>query len=79
MAMRITPKERHMIDCFYENMRRISYEGGAVFVPVCQTCGRFVRADKTVLVNDCTGLKNQPNASCSKCGRTKMVFEGFCE
>ena len=61
----------------YESMRRIIYDGGATFVPVCVTCGRFVKADETVQVNEMSGLRKQPNASCTKCGRTEMVFEGF--
>lgn len=60
----------------YENTRRIQYEGGAVFVPKCIKCGRFVKGDKTIQAND-TGLRDVPNADCSKCGRTNMGFEGF--
>ena len=60
----------------YENMRRVSYDGGAVFVPVCEKCGRFVKADNQIEINS-NGLKDQPNATCKKCGRTKMIFEGF--
>lgn len=66
-----------MSDYSYEGMRRISYESGAVFVPVCLVCGRFVKADKEIFVNEISGLKDAPNATCSKCGRTKMPFEGF--
>ena len=61
----------------YENMRRIQYEGGAMFVRVCENCARFVKADDTVSVNDISGLHPGPNATCSKCGRTRMLFEGF--
>jgi len=61
----------------YENVRRVVYDGGATFVPVCAVCLRFVKADKTILVNEWLGLKDQPNATCRKCGRTKMLFEGF--
>lgn len=61
----------------YEGMRRIVYEGGATFVPVCMTCNRFVKADEIVQVNEHSGLRKQSNATCSKCGRTEMVFEGF--
>jgi len=61
----------------YEGTRRISYDGGATFVPVCIKCGRFVKPDKTIQVNDYEGLAKQPNADCTKCGRTEMVFEGF--
>lgn len=61
----------------YENTRRITYEGGALFVPVCIKCGRYVTPHKSIKVNDSTGLKDEPNAKCSKCGRTFMIFEGF--
>lgn len=66
----------------YENTRRIQYNFGggiglAIFVPVCITCARFVKADEKLFANDWNGLKKQPNATCSKCGRTEMLFEGF--
>lgn len=61
----------------YENTRRIQYDGGATFVPVCEACGRFVKADEVVKTNEITGLHPGPNATCSKCGRTRMHFEGF--
>jgi hypothetical protein len=60
----------------YENMRRVSYEGGAVFIPVCEKCSRIVKPRATISVNE-TGLKDEANADCSKCGPTKMLFEGF--
>jgi len=61
----------------YEKTRRQNYEGGAQFIPVCETCGRYVKADDTIKVNEITGLSPEPNATCKKCGRTKMIFEGF--
>lgn len=62
----------------YENFRRVAYgEGGATFVPVCPNCGRFVRADDIIYENEITGVKKQPNATCSKCGRIEMPFEGY--
>lgn len=61
----------------YENLRRVCYESGPIFIPVCEKCGRFVKSDETILINEEEGLKNQPNATCKKCGRTKMLFEGF--
>lgn len=66
-----------MSDGDYENVRRIEYEEGATFVPVCEKCGRFVKADNSVWISEGIGLKDCPNATCSKCGRTKMLFEGF--
>lgn len=66
----------------YENIRRVFYPdrsdeiGDAVFVPVCEKCHKFVKADEKITL-DWKGLKDQPNATCSKCGRTKMLFEGF--
>jgi hypothetical protein len=61
----------------YEGVRRIQYEGGATFVPVCEKCHRFVKPDKTILTNEIEGLKDKPKATCKRCGRTKMLFEGF--
>jgi ribosomal protein L32 len=65
----------------YEDMRRVAYDfgdsiGSAVFVPVCETCGRFVKAG-TVSANEINGISDEPNAECSKCGPTRMLFEGF--
>ena len=62
----------------YEGVRRIIYgDEGATFVPVCEKCGRFVRPRQEVRVHEWHGLKDEPNAECSKCGPTKMLFEGF--
>lgn len=66
----------------YEDMRRIGYGesddqyGKAVFVPVCIKCARFVKADKTVRFGE-GGLAPGPNATCRRCGRVEMLFEGF--
>jgi len=60
-----------------EEERIITYEGGATFIPKCDKCGRYVKADEIIEVNDIVGLKNQPNATCKKCGRVKMNFIGF--
>ena len=54
----------------------LSYECGATFIRVCETCGRIVRANDTINVN-ASGLKDEPNAVCSTCGPTKMLFQGF--
>ena len=63
----------------YENTRRVTYRDGATFVPVCEQCGRYVIPDKTIHVNDLRGLDDGPNCTCSQCGRSRMVFEGFCD
>lgn len=63
----------------YESVRRMGYDGGAVFVPVCEKCGRFVTPDDDIKVNEITGLTKETNANCSRCGRTHMIFEGFIE
>lgn len=66
----------------YEGMRRVQY-GDAIFVPVCGTCGRFVKADKTMQFRMTPGNWNDgmepvtPNADCKRCGRTSMVWEGY--
>ena len=65
----------------YENMRRVCYDadqnGTAMFVPVCEKCGRIVKADSSIKVHEWNGLADAPNATCSKHGRVKMLFEGF--
>lgn len=61
----------------YENVRRVSYDGGACFIPVCEKCGRFVRENATITVSEEGGLSDEPNAMCKKCGPTRMPFEGF--
>ena len=66
----------------YENTRRVAYggdddsDGSMVFVPVCKVCGRYVKADETVKWNEAHGPA-EPNATCKKCGRVGMPFEGF--
>jgi uncharacterized Zn finger protein len=60
----------------YENTRRLVYGEGAHFVPVCETCGRFVKADKEVLF-DAWDQPKGPNATCKKCGRVQMLWEGW--
>ena len=68
-------------DFTYENFRRVSYgdgaSGKAQFVPVCPICGRFVRADDTIQIRGEQVDFEQPNATCKKCGRVEMSFEGW--
>lgn len=64
--------------CYYEGTRRQCYDGGATFVPVCQKCGRYVKADETITTNGFGEMVKEPNATCTKCGRTHMIFEGYC-
>ena len=61
----------------YPNTRRVVYENGAQFVPVCRKCGRYVLADDMIRYSEGRGLVDEPNATCARCGRTKMLFEGF--
>lgn len=60
----------------YPNTRRVTYEDGACFVPVCEKCGRYVKPNKSIWTK-ADGLAGEPNAWCSKCGPTHMIFEGF--
>lgn len=66
-----------MLDCAYEGVRRVSYgDEGAQFVPVCAKCGRFVKAPEILMFN----YEGQPmtnTATCSKCGFSDMIFEGY--
>ena len=62
-----------------ENERYISYDPDGenlVFVPKCIKCGQYVKADKIVWSSG-AGLRSGPNATCKKCGRTEMLFQGF--
>jgi len=67
---------------YYESVRRVVYgeKGseweGATFIPVCEKCSRFVKPDKMMRFKNET-ISNKNNATCSKCGRTHMLFEGF--
>lgn len=62
----------------YENLRRVCYGDDDlwIFIPVCPICGRFVKADKSIYINELTGVKKEPNATCKKCGRVEMLCEG---
>ena len=65
----------------YEGVRRVVYGAGteyegATFVPVCPNCGRFVKADEGHSFHGTT-IEPGPNATCKKCGRVEMLFEGF--
>jgi len=65
----------------YPECRRVFYGewefGVATFIPVCENCGRFVKADETISFTYDGPPKDQANATCSKCGRIKMMFEGY--
>ncbi len=66
-------------DYAYEHLQRVGYDchydGIAQFVPVCPKCGRYVKADAK-LTTDISGPVGT-NATCSKCGRVTMPFEGY--
>jgi hypothetical protein len=67
----------------YEGVRRVRIEpidawdelDGATFVPVCSRCGRFVKVRKAIGFSGPT--PTGPNADCSRCGPTTMLFEGY--
>ena len=61
----------------YAEYRRIVYGEGATFVPVCQQCGRFVKADPVINFRVWDGQPKEPNALCAHCGRVAMRFEGY--
>jgi hypothetical protein len=66
---------------FEDERNYIQYDGGdlgqMLFVRRCPVCMRFVKPDLSVYANDSCGLKDKPNATCSKHGRVKMIFGGF--
>lgn len=63
-----------------ENERTVVYgEGefdGMTFVPKCQQCGRYVTRDPVITV-DHNGQPSGSNATCSRHGRTQMIFIGY--
>jgi len=63
----------------YENLRRVTYgKTGVSFIPVCPKCGRFVKVDKSMMFNMEDDFdREKPNATCSRCGRMQMPFEGY--
>ena len=65
-------------DYAYESLRRVRY-GDMQFVPVCLFCGRFVKADEKYCYfkNGIDEVKHCDNATCSRCGRVQMPFEGY--
>lgn len=49
----------------------------AMFERRCPNCGRLVKADDTSNAEE-TGIGGKtPNATCSRCGRVRMLFLGF--
>ena len=62
----------------FENEKRIIYGDGAVFLKRCKKCYRFVKAPKSMLFNWLTDrYVEENNVTCSKCGPTSLIFEGF--
>ena len=59
--------------------RRLVFGDGAYFIPKCVTCCRYVKADDTIRFSESGDGPpvDRPNATCSKCGRTQMIFEGY--
>lgn len=60
----------------FEGDRILQYDNGASFIPRCEICNRFVKADETIKGND-HGIADEPNATCKKHGRIKMIFVGY--
>ena len=72
----------------YEGVQRLTYGHGTSFIRVCAGldgktgCGRFVKADDSISFTHAGDGPpvDQPNATCARCGRVHMIFEGFiCE
>lgn len=63
-----------------ENTPMVCYGEGAevlAFVRLCPNCGRFIKADEEVRINGFDQWIEAENAVCSKCGRVKMIFDGY--
>lgn len=52
-------------------------DDGATFVRECPNCGRFVKADEEVYLNELGETRDHACATCSKCGRVDMTFVGY--
>ena len=56
---------------------RYGDEDGPTFERKCR-CGRIVKADDSIRVNGLDEVDMESdNATCSRCGRTKMGFVGY--
>jgi len=56
----------------------VSYgDEGAMFLRTCPICGRFVKADETILINGLGEVKMEHNATCKVHGRVTMSFLGY--
>mgnify|MGYP001579451487 CR=1 FL=1 len=66
-----------------EDTPMVSYGGGEEksamnFIRLCPNCGRFVKGDEKIEYRESDGLiESSPNATCKKCGRITMIFNGF--
>lgn len=63
----------------YEGSPTVLYGNEALFIRVCPKCGRFVKGDAKIQLTAEGPPVQQPNASCRKCGRVQMPFEGYYE
>jgi uncharacterized protein with PIN domain len=54
----------------------ITFGDGMTFERRCEKCNRFVKPFKRVKV-DGQGQPKGNNATCRKCGRTRMLFIGY--
>jgi hypothetical protein len=61
----------------FENTRRHITDEGAVFVPVCPHCCRFVRPDDHIAFNGLGAPLHTTNARCIAHNRVAMPFEGW--
>jgi len=57
--------------------KRIVYGDGAVFICRCKNCCRFVKAPESMMFNRLGNYVETENTTCSRCGATSLIFEGF--
>lgn len=57
------------------------YEGTAVWIRVCEKCGRYVKFDEAIGVNMMGDFKGNTDdktvATCKRCGRVEALFTGW--
>ena len=55
--------------------RHVRY-GDLSFHAICPKCGETVKVDDSISISSNRDYIKQPNATCFKCGRVEMPFDG---
>lgn len=58
-----------------DKLRHMAY-GNLSFHAICQLCGEPVETDISIDIDAKGNFIKKPNATCHKCGRVEMPFDG---